>query len=490
MTIDLAGRLARLRAAMLAIPAFTGDIWYIDGTDGDDANSGRTPSQAYVTIGQGLISAVAGDAIAIKAGNYDEIGLDLALDGLELWCEIGVHIEDSTPGTALVVSGDHCRVQGAHFEGPGAIAIQVTGDHCSLATLFAENVTVGYDIDGADTLIDHTISAAHTVTGYDISGPQTIIQHAVANGVGGATRGFYLSNAAADYCLLEDCSSLENATAGYECVVGTAGNMLRECVSGVGDGDRIDLDPNNFWANYVQEMETEHNEHVYPVPDGEGTAGAAVEVNADAEDETHGAATTQNYWGEPTVVLQPAILTLAWTWIGMNIFATTTGKEFRSLAYKIDYSRRSARNAGNAWDEGETDLTVADGSIFQTDDLVWVYSTYKTDGEIVKVSSVAGPIVTVVRETSQFGAPNTGLRWNHTINAAGTEIMYLVRRDGEQMSEGYFFDFGAAGARDMIITRWHEAKRMDGSDGVLVRTINGSDSVNNGRFDCALIYGE
>ena len=488
--IDTTGRLTRLQAVAQSIRAFGGAIWYVDATNGIDTNTGETAGTAFATIGAAITAAAAGDAINVMAGDYDEVGLALALDGMELWCEVGVHILDSTPGTALLVSGDHCRVQDAHLDGAGATGLQVTGDHAWLENLLSEGTTVGYDIDGSGTIMIRLASIAHTTTGFDVSGPGNIIQNGYSAGLGGATRGYYLSNAAADGCLFDHCASTANVTAGYECIAGTASNLFRECVSSTGDGDRIDQGTNNFWASYVDQMETEHNAHTYPRPDGEGTAGDPVTANADAQDETNAAATTMNYWGEPTVIVAPAVFTTAWRWVGISIFATTTGKDFRSYAYKIDHSRSSARNAGNAWDEGATALTVADGTLFEADDLVWVYSTYKVNGEIQKVVSSIANVVTVVRETSQFGAPNTGLRWDHTTNAAGTEAMYVIHRDDELSSEGFWFDFGASGARDMQVQHWHDTKRMDDNDGVLVRTINGTDSVNNARFSCDIIYEE
>lgn len=487
---SLADRLVNLGGAEEHVPKFTGTVHYVDATAGSDANDGLNPNTAFETIGFGIAASAAGDALTVKAGAYDEVGLDMNLVGLELWCEIGVRILDSTPGTGLIVSADFCRVQGAVFNGAGAIGLAVTGDNCVLSRLGALGCTVGFDIDGIGCALLEMRSVAHTVTGFDIAGSGTVLFQCIATGLGAATRGFYLSSSGADLCVLADCSSIANGTAGYEIVAAATSNIIRDSITGNGDGDRIDGGAGNFWANFVREMETEHNEHILPRPDGEGAAGAPAEINADAADETNAAATTQDYWGEPVAAIQPAVLTGDWNWVGMNIFATTTGKDFRSYAYKIDFSRCSERDAGNNWDEGATALTVADGTLFETDDLVWIRSTYKTDGEIQKVVTSIANVVTVVRETSQFGAPNTGIRWNHTTNAPGTETMYVIHRDGETASEGYQFDFGAGSARDMVITRWHAQKLMNANDGVVVRTINGSDSVNDGNFSCSIIYSE
>lgn len=49
-----------------------GKIWYVDGTNGADGNSGLAPDEAYSTIGQAITSAVAtrGDTVVIYPGTY------------------------------------------------------------------------------------------------------------------------------------------------------------------------------------------------------------------------------------------------------------------------------------------------------------------------------------------------------------------------------------------------------------------------------------
>ena len=108
--IDTAGRLRRIdHQVSRHVPAFGGGIWYVNKGEGDDGNSGHTPHEAFETIGAGIAAASSGDAITVRAGTYTEEGLDLSLDALELWCEIGVLI-DPAAGTALTVSGNSCRI--------------------------------------------------------------------------------------------------------------------------------------------------------------------------------------------------------------------------------------------------------------------------------------------------------------------------------------------------------------------------------------------
>ena len=93
------------------VPQFGGSIWYVSKSDGDDGNSGETPSQAFETIGAAITASSAGDAINIMAGTYTETGLDIANDAVKLWCEIGTII-DPASGTALTLSGDYCKLLG------------------------------------------------------------------------------------------------------------------------------------------------------------------------------------------------------------------------------------------------------------------------------------------------------------------------------------------------------------------------------------------
>ena len=469
------------------IPKFTGQIYFTDGTDGNDANDGLLPDSSFETITAGLAAMVAGDALTVRAGVYDEVGLDMALDGMELWCEIGTIIHDTTPGIALIVSGDYCRIRGAIIDNSGGIGYRVSGVGCRLELCLARQCTTAFDINGARTEIHWCRSLDHTTTGFDIATDRNDLHHCDAIANNQPVRGFWLSADVADLNHLEECCSNGNTVAGFEIVAQTTLNIIHNCISGAGDGDVIDNGNNNF-LDVQDEMPSEHNELIWPFSDGEGGSSDPVEVNTDASDETHGATSTKDYWGEPSVVVAVGDLVSPYAWIGVTIFATSTGKTLRSKGYKIDAIRLSGRNAGNAWDEGEVDLTVADGSVFQTDDLVWIYSTYKVNGEIVKVTGVAGDVVTIAREGSQFGAPNTGLRWNHTINAAGTEVMYLIERATLTASIGFTFDFSASSARDHERETFHSPKALMGADGILVRTMNSDDSVNNQSYDVSVIY--
>jgi hypothetical protein len=94
------------------IPAFSGDLWYVNGTTGNDANSGRSPEVPFATIGAALAVALAGDAITVAPGDYDEVGLDLAPSlviivesaepTLRRQARLGPPSQGTTPGSLIV----------------------------------------------------------------------------------------------------------------------------------------------------------------------------------------------------------------------------------------------------------------------------------------------------------------------------------------------------------------------------------------------------
>ncbi|GAH91764.1 unnamed protein product, partial [marine sediment metagenome] len=69
------------------VPKFTGNLWWVS-TTGLDANDGKSPEMAFLTIVHAVSEAAAGDRIYVKAGTYDE-ALTMNKVGLELVCEQG-----------------------------------------------------------------------------------------------------------------------------------------------------------------------------------------------------------------------------------------------------------------------------------------------------------------------------------------------------------------------------------------------------------------
>lgn len=246
------------------------------------------------------------------------------------------------------------------------------------------------------------------------------------------------------------------------------------------DGERLDLILDTILAGVTPEAS--HHEFVWPRSDGKGGAGAPSEATSDASDESNAAAATQYYFGEPVLFDIPE--TSLFSLLGAYIEADTQSKTFLLQFLFAEPALGSAKSGGNAWNEAAAVLSVGDGGLFATSDLVAIVSDYKV--EIQEVASVSSNDVTVARETSQFVGNNTGLRWNHTTNDPGTEVMYRVWRDSVTFfTERYF---SAASSKDSHDLNFHDHRRVEALGLVLLRIQNQTDSINGAHFEAAISY--
>jgi len=461
------------------IPRFTGEIWFVDGTNGLDTNSGRAPEEAFATIGNAINNSVEGDAITIEAGDYYETGLDLNLVGLELWGEIGARIYNTT-GTALTVSARDCRVNEIILVANGQIALLVTGNNNVLQNITVTNSATGCSITGEGNRLRDFIIDEPTTTGLDISGAFNDIYDVLVSNPSVAARGFYLSDAAADQNSLQRCHSIGNTTAGFEVVYGADYNSFIQCTSGGGDGKRLDNGDFNFW-DIVEQLTTEHNEQMHPMSDGEGTAGLAVTVDNTATDDTPDTRSDQDYWGDTVAIILPDVLATFWNSVGIYIFATTTGKTLQWQIWFPNARFSSDRNAGNVWDLGETVLTVDDGTLFLVNDWVWIRSDSHPNGEILIITNIAGNVITVASETRFSG--NTGVRYDHV----GNEAMYLIYRPTDDRFTGYEGGYAASSAKDCFREMWHRKKELPGNSAMIMRVLNTADALD-AEFDVNALY--
>jgi len=275
-----------------------------------------------------------------------------------------------------------------------------------------------------------------------------------------------------------NCGSQGHSSGGFVIDDGCTDIVIRDSDSGGGDGHFVDNGERTY-LDIKDRDSREMHEHVYPTPDGEGVAGSAVTVQSQVNDET-GADDTANYFGDCALLVPVAAITTDWFLKGVNIFATTVNDEQRFRGYRIEYDISATRNGGNNWDENVTVLTVqdaAEAAQFEVNDLVWIASpNYKPDGEIVKVTNVAGAVITIARQTENSG--RLGLHWDHTTNDGGNEVMYLCWRD-ERQYHSTDWDFSAASAREFNSYRFQNERRMHAGDGFVVRMINGTDDANS-----------
>jgi len=221
-------------------------------------------------------------------------------------------------------------------------------------------------------------------------------------------------------------------------------------------------------------MRREQHEHIYPISDGEGTAGAPITVTNSTTDDAAGQRDDQDYWGDPHTIIPMATLTGAWRAIGLYIHAVTPADDQQWQVFFPQERYCSAQNGGNDWDIDETALTVADGSAFEANDLVWLTGTDRPAGEILKVVSSVANVVTIVSETRMGGG--TGLRYDYDI-APGANKLYTVFRPGARVLHGYGGSYSASSAKDFTRYAWDEKKRVDGNGGMIMRLLNGTDDL-------------
>lgn len=233
------------------IPKFTGNLWWVS-TTGDNADDGKSPEMAFLTIDHAITTAAPGDRIYVKAGTYDEV-ITMNKVGLELVCEQGTILVNTTPGTPLVVGpADYQRVVGAILAEAGEIGIQITGSFCSFEDSLAFGSSVGFDDDGDENHFENCRSILHTVTGFDISAGYGQYERCIAAGGAAAVTGVLLSDAAADHNHFFDCHTLGNATRGWDVVANADNNMFSHCSTGAGDVAKRDLGTNNTWDEFSE----------------------------------------------------------------------------------------------------------------------------------------------------------------------------------------------------------------------------------------------
>jgi len=473
------------------IPLFSGEIWYVSPA-GDNANSGDNPHEPFLTIGHAVTTAAAGDAIVTVAGTYAE-AVDLSKNSLEFWPEIGTIIAPAA-GVPLTVSGNYCKVWlpgGALRLNPpaGGTGCLISGSWC-----YVHNVRVpagssalyGYDVTGAGCVLTDCRCSSPLTAAFRIQASMVKVEDCCTGGTpGDSSIGFHVTNSV-DRVRIVNCDSSGHETAGFQIDAGVTNVVVdRQCVSGAGDGHYIDLGTDSF-LGLEEHDSSEHHEHTYPMPDGEGTAGDSVTVQSEINDET-GLDITKDYWGDVALLVDTTGITTGWYFKGVNFFGTTINDDQRFAFYRTVYATLAVRNAGNNWDEGATVLTVNDASGFAVNDLVWVRSTgYVAAGEIVKVTNIAGNVVTIARQTENSG--RTGLHWDHTTHDPGGEEMYLCWRDENQYHSSDM-DYSSQTARSFSHQPFVEQRRMHENDGVICRMINGTDGANS-LCDVTIIWAD
>lgn len=472
--------LSFLREDIGHIPQFAGTIYFVNAATGTDTNSGLSPLTAFATISRAITVASAGDAITIRSGTYDENGLDLNKNGLQLWCETGVVFSNSTPGTVLAVSANDCFVRDLIISQAGQKAFDVTGDRNKFERCLISSSSVGFDLGGQTNSLIFCRVVEPSVCGFDIDADENQLIECDTNGAGGATTGFRIFGGA-DAVRLNRCNSTGHGTAGFRIESGSTQCLINRCASGGGDGDRRDDGKDNMWADFISKMEEERHSTIYPLGDGQGTSDSPILLSNVATDDTPDSRSDQDYWGDVKRIIPVNTITAEWLSIGIEIFADIADdiQSYQLFFPSPDFS--TTRNGGNLWDLGETVLTVTSASLFQNGDKIWIASTSDPDGEILEITNIAGNVITIASETRASG--NTGIRYNHT----GAETMYLIERSNDPQWHSIDRSYSASTAKDFFSFNWHEPKLLRGNSGAIGRMLNSTDN-GDSALSMKLVY--
>jgi len=239
------------------LPQSVGTLYYVSNTDGDNANDGLSPDESKATIQAAIDACSVNDIIIIEAGTYPE-DVNVNKNAVELWFEIGVIIT-AQAGVGLTVSGNYCKV----ITPNGALCINpiANGTGCLLSGSWAyvhdiripceSSGDIGFDVTGHGAVLNRCRAGKPLIAGFKVQANGVHIIDSVTRGLAADTSiGYWMTNSC-DGVVLKDCGSQGHITAGYQVDAGVTHGEAINCVSGGGDGHRIDPDHTFVWSNYT-----------------------------------------------------------------------------------------------------------------------------------------------------------------------------------------------------------------------------------------------
>jgi len=246
---------------------YAGTIWYVNGTGGNDSNSGTDPDEALATIGQAVTNASAGDAIVTYASTYAE-AVDLNKNALEFHPEIGTIIAPAS-GTPLTISANYCKVQcpgGSLRINPGAneTGVLITGvwAYVSDVRVFGNSsADIGFHVgsaadntNGDGSVLTNCRCSSPLIAAFKIQANKVKLEDCCTGGESGdSSIGFWITPDASgvtDKVRLKDCGSQGHESGGFVVDAGCTNGGIESCYSGGGDGKSTDADNAFVWSNF------------------------------------------------------------------------------------------------------------------------------------------------------------------------------------------------------------------------------------------------
>jgi hypothetical protein len=472
----------------------SGDIYFVSLT-GDDANSGTSWDDAFRTIIHAVSVVQPRDVIFIGVGTFDEVanGASGVVISTPLIDIVGVGYNTTITNTNTADGGSVITFTAAAIGANLRRAVIQKGETTSNNSIVIKiNAYLAF-IDGCTVPVEksnHTgVEFTSGATFATIQGPEDT-RSIIGTGNGGTgihfnnatncivnnmiiaqlTTGIKFTTPAIVNGVKRNCD-ISGCDVGAELNAGVFGNVIgatfTNCAVSIIDnsGNGTNEQPS------VSVVTPYAHEDMWPTHAGQGVAANPITISNLATDDTPVARDDQDFWGDTAVIIAVGAITKRWISNGVNVFSGVANKILRVEFYYPQTCFYTTRNGGNLWDLGETSLTVADGSVIEIGDKVWITSTSDPNGEILLVTNVVGNVITVASETRASG--NTGIRYNH----AGAETMYVVERDGLNRVDGHQTSFASANTKESKEKRWTTPKYLPPNAGMIGRLLNQDDNL-------------
>ncbi len=237
------------------VAKFTGNLWFVSDTHGNDSNDGRV-NTPFATITHAVSQASADDRIYVEAGTYAE-DVDLDKNGLELWCEAGAIIQGQT-NEALTLSGNYCVVsspRSALRVEPvvDKSAVKVTGSWNYLHDIrvpAGSSGAIGYEVTGNGCVLNNCRCSNPKTAAFKITGDTDRLVDCCTGGDTAQNSIGYWISGTADKFRIKNCGSQGHAQYSFYVESTCSNGHIDDCYSGRGDGMWYDPGHNAVWTNW------------------------------------------------------------------------------------------------------------------------------------------------------------------------------------------------------------------------------------------------
>jgi len=229
-----------------------GTTYYVSSTNGSDNYDGLSRAHPLHSINAAIALATHGDVIHIARDTYDEaVSIPAGNIGLQIICEPGVYIVNTTPGTVVAIASACVYWEGGIIETNGQTGMEVNDQWFVGRDIRAYNCTIGFDMNSDHYLLINCRTNETATSGFDIAEDSGVCVDCACHG-NAASRGFYLSHTNAHNNMFFRCHTLGCTAGGFECVAGADENLFVRCGQSSLCAGSTDAGANNTWAMHTK----------------------------------------------------------------------------------------------------------------------------------------------------------------------------------------------------------------------------------------------